>query len=131
MLSWPKYRKVIYPLKEMFPKFYLTMGFHLKNCNLIKFSTLSFFPVPLADGRRRHSYQSGAAGASALVRDMERLKVGEAGAQAGAGAKPGVSPRPSKKRRASTRRSSRSGQFKFHSMNFGVKDVFSTVFCLS
>ena len=57
----------------------------------------------MADGRRRHSYQSGAAGAGALARDMERLRVGDAAG------KPGVSPKPSKKRRASTRRSSRSG----------------------
>ena len=57
----------------------------------------------MADGRRRHSYQSGAAGAGALARDMERLRVSDAAG------KPGVSPKPSKKRRASTRRSSRSG----------------------
>ena len=63
----------------------------------------------MADGRRRHSYQSGAAGAGALARDMERLRVGDVTGPATG--KPGVSPKPSKKRRASTRRSSRSGSY--------------------
>jgi hypothetical protein len=77
----------------------------------IFFSYRNSVLVPVPDGRRRHSYQAGAAGVGALARDMERLRVGgaEGGAQPAAGAKPGISPRPSKKRRASTRRSSRSG----------------------
>ena len=73
-----------------------------------KFLTFSLLVPVTSDGRRRHSYQSGAAGGSALARDMERLRVNDGGAPQ-AGARPGISPKPSKKRRASTRRSSRSG----------------------
>ena len=86
-----------------------------------KFTQISFL-VPVPDGRRRHSYQAGAAGAGAggagaLIRDMERLRVSgpEAGQQT-PGARAGISPRPSKKRRASTRRSSRSGTFSLINM---------------
>ena len=70
------------------------------------------FSVPAAAGgaaagKRRHSYQSGVPG---LAKDMDRLRVSAAAANAGGNQGQGRSPRGSTRRRASSaRRSSRSG----------------------
>jgi len=64
-------------------------------------------------GKRRHSYQSGVPG---LAKDMDRLRVSAAAANAGGnqGSGQGRSPRGSTRRRASSaRRSSRSGFLHF------------------
>lgn len=66
-----------------------------------------------AAGKRRHSYQSGVPG---LAKDMDRLRVSAAAANAGGnqGSGQGRSPRGSTRRRASSaRRSSRSGFLHF------------------
>ena len=71
------------------------------------------FSVPAAAGgaaagKRRHSYQSGVPG---LAKDMDRLRVSAAAANAGGNQGQGRSPRGSTRRRASSaRRSSRSGK---------------------
>ena len=86
----------------------------LPDCVSAFFPTFAaVFSVPsaaggAAAGKRRHSYQSGVPGA----KDMDRLRVSAAAANAGGnqGSGQGRSPRGSTRRRASSaRRSSRSG----------------------
>ena len=85
----------------------------LPDCVSAFFPTFAaVFSVPAggaAAGKRRHSYQSGVPG---LAKDMDRLRVSAAAANAGGnqGSGQGRSPRGSTRRRASSaRRSSRSG----------------------
>ena len=88
----------------------------LPDCVSAFFPTFAaVFSVPAggaAAGKRRHSYQSGVPG---LAKDMDRLRVSAAAANAGGnqGSGQGRSPRGSTRRRASSaRRSSRSGNNK-------------------
>ena len=90
-------------------------------CNVCRaFCTVHLlsFSVPAgagggAAGKRRHSYQSGVPG---LAKDMDRLRVSAAAANAAnQGVNQGRSPRGSTRRRASSaRRSSRSGNSRFN-----------------
>ena len=114
---------------------YLLQVFFCNVCRAFCTVHLLSFSVPAgaggAAGKRRHSYQSGVPG---LAKDMDRLRVSAAAANAAnQGVNQGRSPRGSTRRRASSaRRSSRSGKIQdsiFHSYKKLIK-VFQA-FCIS